>query len=196
MPGPSASIANPCRLKSSLPLTSPRRSAQPAGSPGAVCTLWAPQRDLHIAGIPGQFARGWEPAGPIAWPGPLFRSWVKAEAPALGPAHPIGPKVMGAKSRRGAAGRSSPQFWGRQHSCPVDSSCWCQLEGSGRGGRGDKQCVPGLAEGTAGQYWQKGHLCHRREERCGRPPGRVPAEAAFPGSAPGRTIPSRAAEGS
>lgn len=54
---------------------------------------------------------------------------------------------------------------------------------------GDERCVSGSAEGTAGQRL---HLC--RQWDCGV--GGLLAEAAFPGAAPGRTIPGRAAEGS
>lgn len=119
---------------------SPHLDAQPSppaaqgqfahcGPPRGIYTSWGSCEVLHIAGIPGQFAHGWEPAGPIAWPGPLFRSWVKAEAPALGPAHPIGPKVMGAKSHRGAAGGSPPSFGDSSTSAQLTAAAGVSLKG-------------------------------------------------------------------
>lgn len=87
----------------------------------------------------------------------------------------------------------SPGFGDGQHSHAVASSCWRQLKGQDEvaGGRAERPWASG--GDSAGR---KGAFAISGRSGVGRLPAGVLAEAAFPGTAPGRTIPGRVAEGS
>lgn len=97
---------------------------------------------------------------------------------------------MGAESHEGAAGGSPPALGMGGSATRLTAAAGIdRLKGQDEVAGGDKPCVPGSAEGTAGQC---SHLCRKWESGVGE----LLAEVAFPGAAPGRTIPGRAAEGS